>query len=282
MQGNKHDAAARGDPRRHRRGHQGRGPAHRRHGRQPRRTRRSCRSRTSPTPMFGLAVEPKARGDEQKISGSLAKIANEDPTFHVTRDAQTHEMVITGMSQLHLDVMQRAAEAPLRPGGRHARAEDSLPRDGDDAIRRPATGTRSRAAAAASSARSTCASTRCRARSTARTNCWRSSPTSRSSRRSAFGPLRPDAQLRLHRHHRRRHDPQPVRAGGGEGLQGAAGARGAGRLPHSGRGGGGVLRQGPSGGQLGSGVQDGRPNRLQERLPGGPPGAAGADRRTWR
>ena len=39
--------------------------------------------------MFGLAVEPKARGDEQKISGSLHKIADEDPTFHVTRDAQT-------------------------------------------------------------------------------------------------------------------------------------------------------------------------------------------------
>jgi elongation factor G len=59
-----------------------------------------------PSPMYGLAVEPKARGDEQKISGSLAKIANEDPTFHVTRDAQTHEMVITGMSQLHLDVLR--------------------------------------------------------------------------------------------------------------------------------------------------------------------------------
>src|SRR5262249_14533581 len=61
---------------------------------------------TFPTPMFGLAVEPKARGDEQKISGSLAKIATEDPTFHVTRDAQTKELVMTGMSQLHLDVIQ--------------------------------------------------------------------------------------------------------------------------------------------------------------------------------
>jgi elongation factor G len=59
-----------------------------------------------PSPMFGLAVEPKARGDEQKISGSLQKIAHEDPTFHVTRDSQTKEMVITGMSQLHLDVLQ--------------------------------------------------------------------------------------------------------------------------------------------------------------------------------
>jgi elongation factor G len=61
---------------------------------------------TFPTPMFGLAVEPKARGDEQKISGSLQKIANEDQTFQITRDSQTKEMVMTGMSQLHLDVMQ--------------------------------------------------------------------------------------------------------------------------------------------------------------------------------
>lgn len=60
-----------------------------------------------PTPMFGLAVEPKSRGDEQKISGSLQKIAEEDPTFKVTRDSQTKELVITGMSQLHLDVIQK-------------------------------------------------------------------------------------------------------------------------------------------------------------------------------
>lgn len=59
-----------------------------------------------PTPMFGLAVEPKARGDEQKISGSLAKMADEDPTFKVLRDPQTKELVIQGMSQLHLDVIQ--------------------------------------------------------------------------------------------------------------------------------------------------------------------------------
>jgi elongation factor G len=61
---------------------------------------------TYPTPMFGLAVEPKSRGDEQKISTSLHKIEDEDPTFHTTRDSQTKEMVITGMSQLHLDVIQ--------------------------------------------------------------------------------------------------------------------------------------------------------------------------------
>src|SRR6266446_5014357 len=61
---------------------------------------------TFPTPMFGLAAEPKARGDEQKISTSLHKIADEDPTFRMSRDIQTHELVITGVSQLHLDVIR--------------------------------------------------------------------------------------------------------------------------------------------------------------------------------
>ncbi len=57
-----------------------------------------------PTPMVSQAVQPKSRGDEQKISGSLGKIAEEDPTFRVRRDAETKEMVISGMSELHLDV----------------------------------------------------------------------------------------------------------------------------------------------------------------------------------
>ncbi len=57
-----------------------------------------------PTPMVSLAVEPKARGDEQKISASLRKMADEDPTFKIHRDRQTGELVVTGMSQLHLDV----------------------------------------------------------------------------------------------------------------------------------------------------------------------------------
>jgi elongation factor G len=55
-----------------------------------------------PTPMYGLAVTPKARGDEQKISGMLAKVAEEDPTFKWSTDRQTHEMVIHGLGELHL------------------------------------------------------------------------------------------------------------------------------------------------------------------------------------
>ena len=59
-----------------------------------------------PAPMFGLAIEPKNRGDEQKIANGLHKIAEEDPTIKVTHDAQTHELVISGLSQLHLESVQ--------------------------------------------------------------------------------------------------------------------------------------------------------------------------------
>ena len=58
-----------------------------------------------PTPMFSQAVEPKSRGDEQKISGALYKLAEEDPTFRITLDSQTHEMVISGVGDLHLRLM---------------------------------------------------------------------------------------------------------------------------------------------------------------------------------
>jgi elongation factor G len=55
-----------------------------------------------PTPMYGLAITPKARGDEQKISGALHKIVEEDPTFKSTVDRATHEMVVYGIGELHL------------------------------------------------------------------------------------------------------------------------------------------------------------------------------------
>jgi elongation factor G len=60
-----------------------------------------------PTPMVPRAVQPKAREDEAKISVGLAKIADEDPTFSIRRDTQTHELVISGMSDLHLDIIQQ-------------------------------------------------------------------------------------------------------------------------------------------------------------------------------
>lgn len=59
-----------------------------------------------PTPMVGLAVLPKSRGDETKLSGALAKVVEEDPTFKLDRDLQTKELVMTGISELHLTVVR--------------------------------------------------------------------------------------------------------------------------------------------------------------------------------
>ncbi len=56
----------------------------------------------TPIPMFSLAIEPQARGDADKISGALRKFTEEDPCFTADRDASTAELVIHGMSDLHL------------------------------------------------------------------------------------------------------------------------------------------------------------------------------------
>lgn len=61
----------------------------------------------NPEPMLALAVMPKSRNDEQKIGPALAKLASEDPTFQVQHDPVTHELVIRGMSDLHLQVMEQ-------------------------------------------------------------------------------------------------------------------------------------------------------------------------------
>jgi elongation factor G len=61
---------------------------------------------TFPTPMVGLAVTPKSRNDETKLSGALHKIVEEDPTFRLDRDSQTKELVMTGMSELHLTLVR--------------------------------------------------------------------------------------------------------------------------------------------------------------------------------
>jgi len=55
-----------------------------------------------PTPMYGLAITPKSRGDETKLSTLLTKLAEEDPTFTWHTDRQTHEVVISGVGELHL------------------------------------------------------------------------------------------------------------------------------------------------------------------------------------
>lgn len=58
-----------------------------------------------PKPKLSLAVEPKAKGDEDKIGNGLARLTEEDPTFSVMKDSVTHEMVASGMGDLHIEVI---------------------------------------------------------------------------------------------------------------------------------------------------------------------------------
>ncbi len=58
-----------------------------------------------PDPVIGIAVEPKTKGDVDKLSIALAKLAEEDPTFTVSSNQETGQTVISGMGELHLDII---------------------------------------------------------------------------------------------------------------------------------------------------------------------------------
>lgn len=55
-------------------------------------------------PMMSYAIEPKSRGDEEKVSAGLHKLLDEDPTLRFHRDNETKEMILSGMGQVHLEV----------------------------------------------------------------------------------------------------------------------------------------------------------------------------------
>jgi len=58
-----------------------------------------------PNPAISMAVEPKAKGDEEKISSGLHKLQDEDPTFKVSINTETHQTLISGVGEQHLDVI---------------------------------------------------------------------------------------------------------------------------------------------------------------------------------
>ena len=65
----------------------------------------SLESMEFPDPVIGLAVEPKTQGDLDKLGIALSKLAEEDPTFTVKSDKETGQTVISGMGELHLDII---------------------------------------------------------------------------------------------------------------------------------------------------------------------------------
>ena len=74
-----------------------------------------------PAPVMAFAVEPKSKGDEDKVFSSLRRLQEEDPTIDLHRDAQTGEQIVAGLSQVHVEVIVErlksrfGAEVTLKP-----------------------------------------------------------------------------------------------------------------------------------------------------------------------
>ncbi len=60
---------------------------------------------TFPEPVISVAVEPKTKSDQEKLGTALGKLAQEDPTFKVKTDMETGQTIISGMGELHLDIL---------------------------------------------------------------------------------------------------------------------------------------------------------------------------------
>ncbi len=60
---------------------------------------------TFPDPVISLAIEPKTKADQEKISTALSKLSEEDPTFRIKSDLETGQTIISGMGELHLEII---------------------------------------------------------------------------------------------------------------------------------------------------------------------------------
>ena len=58
-----------------------------------------------PNPVISVAIEPKTKGDQEKLGIAIQRLAEEDPTFHVESDEETGQTIISGMGELHLEIL---------------------------------------------------------------------------------------------------------------------------------------------------------------------------------
>ena len=200
-----------------------------------------------PEPVMSFAITPKAKGDEEKVATSLRRLSEEDPTLQLRRDPQTGEQLLSGMTQMHVEVavdrLKRRFGVEVDLVSRASRTSRRSARS-----RGATAATRSRPAAAASSATATSSSSRSKA--TPATSSWTRS--SAVSSRRASGPPSTRASRRRCR----------GRARGRARARRAGLARGR-LVPH---------RR-----FLGDGVQDRRLDGVQAGLRAGGPGVARAD-----
>lgn len=84
-----------------------------------------------PEPVISVAIEPKTKADQEKMSDSLVKLAEEDPTFKIRQDENTGQTVISGMGELHLDVLVNRLLREFKGTGKCWQAKSGLPRGSD-------------------------------------------------------------------------------------------------------------------------------------------------------
>ena len=59
-----------------------------------------------PVPTLSVAIEPKTKGDEDKLSSSLARLVEEDPTIRISKNTETKELLLTGLGEMQLEILQ--------------------------------------------------------------------------------------------------------------------------------------------------------------------------------
>src|SRR5439155_757161 len=70
-----------------------------------------------PEPVISVAIEPKTKADQDKLSIALQKLSEEDPTFRVHSDAETAQTIISGMGELHLEVLVERMRREFKVAG---------------------------------------------------------------------------------------------------------------------------------------------------------------------
>ena len=76
-----------------------------------------------PEPVIAVAIEPKTRADQDKLARGLAKLADEDPTFRVRTDRETNQTIISGMGELHLEIIVDRLRREFRVGANIGRPQ---------------------------------------------------------------------------------------------------------------------------------------------------------------
>ena len=201
-----------------------------------------------PEPVIHVAVEPKTKADQDKLSRALYSLSEEDPTFRVRSDEETGQTVISGMGELHLEVlvdrMLREFSVDANVGKPQVAYRET--------IRKPVEKIEEKYVR-------------------------------QTGGRGQYGhvvislePTGPGRRLRVPRQDQRRRHPQGVHPLGRRRHPGGPHLGHPGRLPDRRRAGDPDLRVVPRRGLLGNGVQDRRFHGGEEGDPGGQPGAAGA------